>query len=185
MTLVLLSGCGYAWSIFCPGLTLGSFCSAVSAVRCAPSHSIYVSLSPPVCGVLHISLGEHDGAVPTSEASLREHDPRTWRFHINYLGWERGWDCLEIHVPKSCEKGPCINYLPTPPFCFNFLRRSKVYSKKRLSNWSHVESFKCKVSLALFPGSPHVQKYCKRWKAGRGLGTRLRLVYSYTENDVI
>ena len=56
----------------------------------------------------------------------------------------------------SREKGPSIKYPPTPNFCFNFLQRSKVYSKKRPSNWPRTES-------------QH----------------DARLVCSYTQNDVV
>ena len=42
-------------------------------------------------------------------------------------------------MSKSREKGPSIKYLPY--YCFNFLQRSKVYSKKCPPNWPRAESF--------------------------------------------
>ena len=36
-----------------------------------------------------------------------------------------------VHVPYLREKGPTMEYWPTPHFGFNFLLRSKVYSNMR------------------------------------------------------
>ena len=58
-------------------LSLGSFCSAVSAVQRALSHSILCFLFSSIVhgGVLRRSLQEHDGAIATTpKASLRKHN---------------------------------------------------------------------------------------------------------------
>ena len=41
----------------------------------------------------------------------------------------------------SREKRPSIKYPPITHYCFNFLQRCKVYSKKHPPNWARAESF--------------------------------------------
>ena len=64
-----------------------------------------------------------------------------------------------IYIIYILKKGPVSNTCPPPYHHFNFLQRSKVYSKKRPTNWPPAESFQIQHDA--------------------------RLVYSYTENDVI